>query len=45
MPADLVDSDLFRVLGAAPGWGVDPPDVLSSEALPLREVVEASFLS
>lgn len=45
MPPDLVESDLFRVLGAAAGWGVDRPDVLSSDALPLREDVEASFLS
>lgn len=41
-PTDLVESDLFRVLGAAPGWGVDRPDTFSSDALP---VVEASFLN
>jgi len=45
VPTDLVESDLFRVLGAAPGWGVDCPDTFSSDALPLREIVEASFLN
>lgn len=41
MPTDLVESDLFKVVGAATGWGVDRPDVLSSDALR----VESSFLS
>jgi hypothetical protein len=45
VPVDLVESDLFNVLGAAAGWGVDRPDALSSEALPPREDVEISFLS
>lgn len=41
VPVDLVESDLFNVLGAAAGCGVDRPDVLSSDALR----VESSFLS
>ena len=44
-PTDLVESDLFRVLGTAAGWGVVRPDVLSSDALPLREDVDASLES
>jgi hypothetical protein len=45
VPTDFVESDLFRVLGAGAGWGVDRPDALSSDALPLRDDTDASFLS
>jgi hypothetical protein len=45
VPADFVESDLLSVAGAAVDWGVDRPDAFSSEALPLREDVETSFLS
>jgi hypothetical protein len=37
------ESLLFSVVGPAEGCGVDRPDVLSSEALPLRADEEVSF--
>jgi hypothetical protein len=37
------ESLLFSVVGHAEGCGVDRPDVLSSEALPLRADSEVSF--
>jgi hypothetical protein len=48
-PADCVffapdlESDLFSVLLGADGWGVDRPDVVSSDALPLRAGAAGSF--
>lgn len=45
VPTDFVESDLFKVAEGATVWGVDRPDALSSDTLPLREEVEASFLS
>lgn len=38
-----LESDLFNVLLGADGWGVDRPDVLSSDALSLRAGTAASF--
>lgn len=38
-----LESDLFNVLLGADGWGVDRPDVLSSDALLLRTGAAGSF--
>ena len=37
------ESCFLRVVGSADGWGVERPDALSSEALPLRAGAGASF--
>ena len=39
------ESDLFKVLPAARGCGLDGPDVLSSDTLPLRANVDVSFFN